>query len=332
MQKTERLVAITLLLQARGKMTAQRLAQILGVSTRTVYRDIVTLSLAHIPISMDYGPGGGYYLPEDYHLESAIFTREEAISLILSADMSGNYNLFAGDDDLHSALVKLEAVLPEEYLADVRAAREHILFDTSAWCNRATKPTHLETLRAAVLGSFQLHILYPDTLCTGSTGRRALWLRIEPYGLIFKGVSRRHLRTGRWYLAAFCLCCQAFHPFRVNDIEQVYVRDEKITPRPDFHLRSYWREVRKYLDKQTIPTSLTLHVSSAVRFGLPGDVTVLHEENDGSALVKVTLESIDDAISYALSLGTDAVIIDPPEVRSAVAATAHAIADMYPIS
>src|SRR6266516_2571577 len=90
MQKTERLVAISLLLQARGKMTAQRLADILGVSTRTIYRDITSLSLAHVPVSMDYGPGGGYYLPDDYHFESAIFTREEAVSLVLSADIASS--------------------------------------------------------------------------------------------------------------------------------------------------------------------------------------------------------------------------------------------------
>ena len=60
MRKTERLVAITLLLQARGKMTAERLGTIMGVSTRTIYRDMDTLSLAHVPVAMDYGPGGGY--------------------------------------------------------------------------------------------------------------------------------------------------------------------------------------------------------------------------------------------------------------------------------
>ncbi len=90
MQKTERLMAITLLLQARGKMTAKRLADLLGVSTRTIYRDMDTLSLAHVPVSMDYGPGGGYYLPDNYRFESAIFTREEAISLVLGGAMAGS--------------------------------------------------------------------------------------------------------------------------------------------------------------------------------------------------------------------------------------------------
>jgi len=323
-------MAITLLLQARGKMTARRLADILGVSPRTIYRDIIALSLAHVPVSMEYGPGGGYYLPDDFHFESAIFTREEAISLVLSADLSDNNSLFAGDIDLHRALVKLEAVLPEEYRIDVKAAREHIFFDTSAWYGSSEAfPTFLETMRAAVLGSHQMDILYPCSTCNDYPGAGVLWRRVEPYGLVFKGVSRRHIRTGHWYLVAYCLACQTFHAFRVSEIEQLCVRKEAITLRPHFNLRAYWREARKYLEKQAPPTALLLRVSPAARYGMPGDVKLIHEEQDGSALMCVNIESIDAAISYALGLGADATVISPPQVRDAVAATAQAITEMY---
>ncbi len=167
MQKMERLVAITLLLQARGKMTAERLAEITGVSTRTIYRDMVTLSLAHVPVAMDYGPGGGYYLPDDYRLDPTIFTSEEAIALALGGTVAGDYRLFESDDGLRRALVKLEAALPEEYRADVRAARERILFDTTAWHRRPTTTPFLETVRAAVWGARQLEIVCEE----GSTPR-----------------------------------------------------------------------------------------------------------------------------------------------------------------
>jgi Predicted transcriptional regulator len=329
MQKTERLVAITLLLQARGKMTAQRLAEILSVSPRTIYRDIIALSLAHVPVSMEYGPGGGYYLPNDYHLESAIFTREEAVSLILSADVSGTTNLFAGDTDLQRALVKLEAVLPEEYLAEVETTREHILFDTSSWCSHTTRPTRLETLRNAVLGSFQLDILYPGTLCDGHSAPHPLHIRIEPLGLVFKGLSRRHVRAGRWYLIAFCQRCQRLHPFRMNTLEQICVRKEHNKPQPHFDLRSYWQKVNQDIEKQTQPILLTLKVAPTLRFGLPGDVTILQEEKDGSVLINVMVGSPDEAISYALSLGPRAIVLDPPQVRSAVITAAQELAQTY---
>lgn len=327
MQKLERLVAITLLLQARGKMTATRLSKILGVSTRTIYRDIMTLSLAHVPVTMDYGPGGGYYLPDDYHFESAIFTREEAVSLILSTDMAGNYSLFAGDDGLHRALFKLEAALPEEYRSDVRVARERILFDTSAWCSSSMPTTFLETIRSAVLGTRQLEILYPYQ--SSHHGRGVQWQRVEPYGLVFKGLSRRHVRTGIWYLVAYSPTNQAFNTFRVSHIEKLKVCEEQITARPEFNLRAYWRKTCKHLEELQPPCELLLHITPSARHRLGGNCTILSEEPDGSVMVNVAVESIEAAISYVLSLGTDANVISPVHVRTAVATAAQAMAKMY---
>src|SRR3954447_3627671 len=140
MQKAERLMAITLLLQARGKMTAEQLADLLGVSVRTVYRDMDALSLAHVPVSMDYGPGGGYFLTEEYRVDGASFTGDEAVALALGAAIAGGSRLLEGDEALPSALLKLEAVLPEEYRGDVRTVRERLLVDPTRWLRRPVPP------------------------------------------------------------------------------------------------------------------------------------------------------------------------------------------------
>ncbi|MDQ2884624.1 MAG: YafY family transcriptional regulator [Chloroflexota bacterium] len=328
MQKTERLVAISLLLQARGKMTARRLADILGVSTRTIYRDIMSLSLAHVPVSMDYGPGGGYYLPDGYHFESALFTREEAVSLVLSADMAGNYSLFAGDDGLHRALFKLEAALPEEYRGTVQAARERILIDRTAWYSSAMPPSFLETIRLAVLEARRLDILSPcDALCPKSSLTR--WKSVEPYGLVFKSISRRHIRTGIWYLVAYCLSCQRFLTFRVSTIEDVRVREERITFDPDFDLQTYWREVRTHDEELQHPYTLKLCVRPPARYSLKGNFMPVKEKPDGSVIIRVEVESLEEAISYVLALGADATVLCPAQVRAAVVATARAIAEIY---
>lgn len=321
-------MAITLLLQTRGKMTARRLSSILGVSIRTIYRDIMALSLAHVPVSMDIGPGGGYYLPEDYHLESAIFTREEAISLILSADMSGNH-LFAGDDYLQRALTKLEAVLPEEYSTDVQSARERILLDTSEWYRCSMPTTYLDTLRAAVLEKYQLELLYPGSICTNQISDEMVWRRIEPYGLVLRGLPRRHIRTGVWYLVAFCHACYRFHAFRISYIEDVHPCENlAVSERPDFNLREFWRNIRTYQDQQ--PNFICkLHVSSTIRHNLKGIYTIVREEPDGSVIVRIEVESFDAAVSYVLGLGAGATVIKPAQMRDAVLTTAQAIAAMY---
>src|SRR5579883_2605745 len=328
MEKTERLLAITLLLQARGKMTARRLADILGVSTRTIYRDIDTLSLAHIPISMDYGPGGGYYLPDDYHFESTIFTPEEAVSLVLSADMAGNYSLFADDDGLQRALLKLEAALPQQYRVDVKTARQRILFDTTAWYARGrTAPVNavfLESIRLAVLGENRLEILYPADDLPG-----VQWLRVDPYGLVYRGLSRRRVRTGIWYLVAYCHNCRSFCAFRVGYIEDLKVLPDRAAIQPDFDLRSYWQQARQHLEEQTHPFTLILRVQPAARPSLSGDTAILQEEPDGTLIVQVTVDSLEAAISYVLALGTGATVLSPDNVREAVAEAARSIAEMY---
>jgi predicted DNA-binding transcriptional regulator YafY len=327
MQKIERLLAITLLLQTRGKMTAQRLASILGVSARTIYRDIDALSLAHVPIAMDYGPGGGYYLADHYHFDATAFTREEAVSLVLGVDMAGNYSLFADDDGLHRALFKLEAALPEEYRADIKAAREHILFDTTAWEDDGTTGAFLERIRHAVLAGHRLDLLYPWTTRQAMPALR--WLRVDPYGLVYKGLTSRQVRTGVWYLVAFCHASQQVETFRVGYIQDLRVRQERIQPPPNFDLQIYWQETRHHLAEQEQLLTATLRVKAAARHRLRGNYTVLREEADGSVLIRVQQESLQEAVAYVLSLGSEAVVLSPARLRAAVLTTAERIAALY---
>src|SRR5947209_6046477 len=235
MLRTERLVAITLLLQARGRMTAERLAQIMDVSVRTIYRDMDTLSLAHVPVTMDKGPGGGFYLPEDYRLDPTTFTSEEAVALTLGGSIADGYQIFESGDGLRRALVKLEASLPPEYREDVRAARERLLFDASGWHRKqAPAGTHLDTLRAALWGARQLDLLYQKP---GPDGGEARWRRVEPYGLVCK--------AGTWYLVAHCHVRRDVRTFRVDRIAEVAVREESVRPRSGFDLHAYWETAKR---------------------------------------------------------------------------------------
>ncbi len=315
MQKTERLMVITLLLQARGRMTAERLAEITGVSTRTIYRDMDALSLAHVPVTMEYGPGGGYYLPEGYRLDPTIFTSEEAVALMLGSSVAGDYRLFESNDGLRRALFKLEAALPEEYRADVRAARERIVFDTTAWHAQPATTPHLETLRTAVWNARRLDVLYPR-----SDGHGTAWRRVEPYGLACK--------AGTWYLVGYCHMRRDFRTFRVSRIVDLLVRDEAVKPRPDFDLHAYWAESRQRFEQQTKPLALTLRLGPDARSRAWDGYTV-REEADGSAVARVDTESVESAVSYALSLGATVVVLDPPEVRVAVATAVREMAALY---
>jgi predicted DNA-binding transcriptional regulator YafY len=179
-----------------------------------------------------------------------------------------------------------------------------------------------------VLAARRLDILYPcDPSCSHIP--RARWKSVEPYGLVFKGISRRYVRTGIWYLVAYCLSCERFLTFRVSAIEDLRMREERITFDPDFDLRAYWQEARKHSEESQQPYTVKLRVRPPARYGLKGNFALVNEKADGSAIVRVEVESLEEAISYVLALGADATVIYPAQVRAAVAATAQAIAELY---
>ena len=75
--KLERLIYILLALLNKKQITAKEIAERFEISTRTVYRDMDTLSLVGIPIYSERGDKGGFYIPDDYKMDSSFFTEEE---------------------------------------------------------------------------------------------------------------------------------------------------------------------------------------------------------------------------------------------------------------
>jgi len=197
----------------------------------------------------------------------------------------------------------------------VRAARERIVFDTTAWHARPTTTPRLETLRAAVWNARRLDVLYPR-----SDGQGTAWRRVEPYGLACK--------AGTWYLVGYCHMRRDFRTFRVSRIADLSVRDEAVKPRPDFDLHAYWAEARQRFEQQTKPLALTLRLSPRAR-SRAWDGYTIRQEPDGAAVVRVDTESVEAAVAYALSLGATVIVLDPPAVRDAVATAARELAALY---
>src|SRR5450759_5330192 len=112
MRRADRLFRIVQLIRSGRLLTAEKLAQKLEVSVRTIYRDVHELQLAGTPIEGEAGVG--YTLRRDFDLPPLMFTRSELTALVLGARL---VQAWGGAESLRaagSALQRIEAVLPAE--------------------------------------------------------------------------------------------------------------------------------------------------------------------------------------------------------------------------
>ncbi|VDY71090.1 putative transcriptional regulator [Streptococcus sanguinis] len=121
--KLERLIYILLALLNKRQITAKEIAERFEISTRTVYRDMDTLSLAGIPIYSERGDKGGFYIPDDYKMDSSFFTEEEKQFII---NMSQNVGKIVG----HPSFDNIEHKLTSQEATD---KVNPFYFDLTSW-------------------------------------------------------------------------------------------------------------------------------------------------------------------------------------------------------
>src|SRR5678816_2216696 len=130
--RARRLLSILILLQLRGRLTAETLAKEFEVSVRTIYRDIDQLSAAGVPVYADRGRSGGFALLDGYRTKLTGLTPAESDALVLAGVGAAADDLGMGAD-LAAAQLKLLASLPPD--AGARAGRVAARFhlDPVSW-------------------------------------------------------------------------------------------------------------------------------------------------------------------------------------------------------
>jgi predicted DNA-binding transcriptional regulator YafY len=112
-----------MILQTRGRATAQELADELEVSERTIYRDMVALSTAGVPVYTERGPGGGCALVDSYRTTLTGLKEEEVHALFMLSIPTPLAELGVSQE-LKAALLKLSASLPSSRRQDVGRVRQ----------------------------------------------------------------------------------------------------------------------------------------------------------------------------------------------------------------
>ncbi|MGH3169685.1 MAG: helix-turn-helix transcriptional regulator, partial [Trebonia sp.] len=186
--RASRLVAMLLLLQARGQLTAAELAGELEVSERTIQRDFEALSAAGVPVYAERGRDGGYRLVDGYRSRLTGLSQAEARALVAFGVPGPAAELGLGQA-LMSARLKLTASLPAGLRRDISATAGRFYLDAPGWFTTARPSApYLEALATGVFRDLAIEARYQGK------GKNARSFRLEPLGLV--------LKAGTWYLVA----------------------------------------------------------------------------------------------------------------------------------
>ena len=157
--RASRLISVLLLLQTRGRLTAEDLARELEVSVRTVHRDIEELSASGIPIFAERGSHGGFQLVEGYRTRLTGLTPAEAETLFLSGTPGPAAQLGLGTV-LAAAQLKVLAALPPELRSRASRINQRFHLDAPGWFQEEESAASLQPIAAAVWADRRLRMNY----------------------------------------------------------------------------------------------------------------------------------------------------------------------------
>jgi predicted DNA-binding transcriptional regulator YafY len=220
MRRADRLFLVIHALRGRRTaLPARSLADTLGVSQRTVYRDVADLQRSGVPIEGEAGVG--YVLRKGSDIPPLMFQPEELEALVVGSRF---VQAFAGERlsrAASAALLKINAVLPPE----LRERSERSRVFAPDFGQYATIKTHIDEIHAAILQRRVLALTYADE--QGRPSQR----EVQPLCLAFWG--------GVWTLGSWCRLRRDFRSFRLDRMLACAVLELTFVESPECSLDAY---------------------------------------------------------------------------------------------
>lgn len=311
MNRTDRLLALVLELQAKGWQRAEDLGETFEVSKRTIYRDMLALMESGVPVVSS--PGQGYSLVEGYFLPPLSFSVDEAVVLLLGSDyMNQNFDA-QYQAAANSSSKKIRAVLNEKLRDEVDDLQQRMRFVSINPLLGSAKPETLQQLRRAVIQSKQARLQYHSR--HGETQGESTRV-VDPYGLA-------HVDKA-WYLIAYCHLRQDIRRFRLDRIDHLQILNTAFQRPNQFDFQIRLDEDREVLVRALFSPDIARWVKEERLFFI-----VDQEERPDGLLVTFQVRHEDDLFTWMLGWGAKAHVIEPASLRQRIIDESRRILQHY---
>lgn len=300
---TERVLRLLSLLQRRPSWTAAEISAELGVTDRSVRRDVERLRSLGYPVRATAGVGGGYQLGAGARMPPLLLDDQEAMATALSLRLAAGGTVAGAEEAALRALTKLDQMMPPRLRAEVRALHSA----TGALPGPAAQVSAevLLTLARACREAVRVRFRYAAR-DGGQTNRT-----VEPVQMITTGQ--------RWYLMAYDVDRDDWRTFRLDRMDEV----ETTTWR--FRLREHPDPAQYVQNAVTAaPYRYVARVrlrASAEEVGvqIPPQVGRVEEDQDGWCLLIAGADDLEWLAVHVARLGYDAQVLEPVALRDAAA-------------
>ena len=285
MQVNNRLFEIVYILMQKKKTTAKELADRFEVSTRTIYRDIETLSGANIPIYASKGKDGGIGLLDEYILNKTILSEEEQNQILFA--LQGMKKVKGQDEK--DILEKLSILFNKKI-------NDWIKIDFSNWGN--IQEERFDIIKSAILNKQLVQFIYYNS--NGEENNRI----VEPLQIWFKDKS--------WYLISYCKLKEDYRIFKIARIKEIKILEEH-----------FERELPKEEEKEKhnfkmIELELEINKAMTYRVYDEFESKEITKKEDGNFIIKVKYPENEWIYGYILSFGEYAKILNPAYVKNII--------------
>ena len=285
--KIDRLIGILSVLLQKETVTAPELAELFEVSRRTINRDIETLYYAGIPIRTKQGAGGGIFIARGYRIDRTVLTSKDMQTILAGLR---SLDSISGSSYYSRLMEKLQTGS-----SDMISGKESMLIDLSSWYKDSLAPK-IALIQDAIEDR---HLISFDYFAPSGESKRT----IEPYYVVFKWSS--------WYVWGWCRKRRDYRLFKLNRMDKVKETDKTFevrnAPLPDLSNEKVFAGGIKV--KALFAPEVKWRLIE--EFG----PKCYEETDDGRLLFTAEYSDMDNLISWILTFGDKAEVIEPKEVR-----------------